>query len=122
MVRRKGAEEGVMPRKFEVRFRGMNKREAGQPNMEHHGELRGWRPTTGKKFEVREDVARRRYAELVKDGVAGREVDGIVPHVVEIALVTDKRKTGQERPFYESMLWQYAEPDAEQWGPWAVAS
>jgi hypothetical protein len=111
-----------MPRKFEVRFRGMNCHEAGQPNVTHDGALLGWRPVGSKKFECREDVARRRYAELVKDGVDGREVDGVVPHVVEIALVTDKRKTGQERRFYESMVWQYAEPDAEQWGPWAVAS
>jgi hypothetical protein len=107
---------------FEVLFRGQNSYESGTETLDpSRGQLRAWRPTTGKLFECDENRARTRYAELLRDGLANREVDGIVPFVIEIRKVK-RGKKNPESVVIETMLWQYAEDGAIPGGKWTQSN
>jgi hypothetical protein len=102
---------------FEVHFRGRNAFEAGSVVPFGSDQLGAWKPTVDAHYECSEEEGKARLAELVKAGIDGREVDGVVPYVVSIELVGYERN-GRVR-MADTQLWQYAEVDAEVSGPWA---
>jgi hypothetical protein len=110
---RKGAaKEGSM--KFEVHFRGKNAFESDGVLLDRSkGEMRAWKPAPLKQFEVDEDVARVRYAELLRDGVAGREVDDVVPFVVALMRVDYVLHAGVECRLLDTVEWAYAETESD---------
>jgi hypothetical protein len=93
---------------FEVRFRG-----------ETESNLIAWRPKGAKEFGCSEFEARVRYAELRRAGLDGTPVDGHVPYVIEISQVTHREFFAGIGTARDAKLWQYAEPNAVQEGPWA---
>lgn len=101
---------------YEVRFRGQNAYEAEAPVLPHVGQMRAWAPSNRKPFEVDLPTATRRFRELVQDGIRGHAVDGVVPHVVEIRSVVYKRRKTVR--VCNTVLAQYAEDNAVQWGEW----
>jgi hypothetical protein len=100
-----------MSKYLEVTFRG---------ERERH--LLPWRPTIESSFECSSTEAQQRFDDLVEAGQEGREVDGVVPYVVEIRRVKRKFVPHQnaDAVTIETLLWAYAESDAVQWGPWAT--
>jgi hypothetical protein len=105
---------------YVVKFRGENvfDADATQPDP-GVGEMREWRPKNAQGFECGAVEARARYDELVRAGMGGAAVDGVVPYVVEIAEVEYSTCEGEERRLTSTLLWQYAEAGAELMGPWA---
>lgn len=104
---------------YEVHFRGRNGFESGGALLDRSkGELRAWKPTPLKQFECDRGVAQSRFDELVRDGIAERTVDDVVPFVVVIYLVRYEIHAGHECRMLETMLWQYAEEGAKAEGSW----
>lgn len=94
---------------FEVLFRAAD---------EKH--LLPYRPPGATSFECTAMEARERFDNLVEAGEEGRNVDGVIPYVVEIRAVKRWFDGNDTVTRYDSMLCSYAETDAIQWGPWAV--
>lgn len=106
---------------FQVKFRGMNSYEAEQPIPHDHGELRAWKPLPEGTFECDETAAKFRYLQLVEEGIAGREVDGVIPHVVVIDELREYVLDGEKYlANMGTVLWTYADPDEQPRGPWAA--
>jgi hypothetical protein len=93
---------------FEVRFRGEAERQ-----------LLAWRPSVRNTFGSSRFEAQLRYNKLVRAGLDGQPIDGIVPYVVEIVHVKRKMRKEGMGCLQDSMLRQIAEPNGIQEGPWA---
>lgn len=104
---------------FEVKFRGMNSFEAGRKVPAEHGELRAWEPAAGMGFECDESSAKLRFKELLDDGIAGRMVDGVIPHVVAIDELHAFTLDGERLTVPYTRLWAYTDPDEPLNGTWA---
>lgn len=94
--------------KFEVRFRGEDERQ-----------LSSWRPGNVQTFGCSEGQARVRFGQLVKAGLDREPVDGVIPYAVEICSIKYKWKGSKCAAQRDTMLFQIAEPNAVQEGPWA---
>lgn len=94
--------------KFEVLFRG-----------ESEDKLHEWKPAKQERFEVSKMEAKLRYDALVQAGLEGHTIDGVIPYVVVLASIEHKMRDGAEIRLTETMLFQYAEPDAYVSGQWA---
>jgi hypothetical protein len=103
---REGAKEGLKMA-YEVKFRG-----------ENENQLLGWKPSEAPTFECSAMEARVRYEELVRAGVEGNEVDGVVPYVVEIVEISYSKCEGEDRRIGTPVLWQNAEQGAVPEGLW----
>ena len=103
---------------FEVTFRGMNSHEAERAVPAGHGEHRAWMPAYEDTFECYRAEAVRRYDELLADGIAGREVDGVIPHVVAINELRVFTLDGEPFSVPSTVVWQYTDPDETPNGPW----
>jgi hypothetical protein len=105
---------------FLVSFRGMNGYEAERRVPREDTELRAFAPTPSHDFECGAMAAKTRYDNLVEDGIAGREVDGVIPHVVVVDELEEFVVDGVKRfATVETVLWTYADPDEEPKGSWA---
>ena len=104
---------------FEVKFRGMNSYEAGQPVRADLGEMRAYAPTPEDPFECGASTARLLFEELRSAGAAGREVDGVVPHVVALDELHEFVLDGERLTVPYTRLWGYTDPDEPLYGTWA---
>lgn len=101
-----------MAKFFEVLFRG-----------EKESTLQAWTPSANARYGCTALEARERYDYLVTCGLQGVAVDGVVPFVIEIRKVRRVFVApDHDQITYKTMLWQYAEPDAVEMGPWAEQS
>ncbi len=105
---------------FEVRFRGQNSFEAGGDSQVRplDAVMLSWRPAERNVFEMHANAARAAHDMLVQEGIAGREVDGVVPYVVEVCSIQKGACKGEPYRVPNTMLWQYAEQGAPPEGPW----
>lgn len=106
---------------YEVRFRGQNAYEKEAPLLDSaHAEMQAYKPDDLSQYETDREEAERRYDSLVAAGIAGQEVDGVVPRVIELVEVAFVKREGRPHPVYSSVCWQYAEASASKNYPLVV--
>ena len=100
---------------YEVKFRGQNAYEKDAPLLDSaHAELQAYKPDDLSQYETDRDEAERRYDALVAAGIAGQEIDGVVPRVVELSMITFVKREGRPHPVPSTVFWQYAEAGASK--------
>jgi len=95
---------------FEVRFRG-----------EDEPQLLAWKPGEADSFECKHTDAHLRFEALVRSGIDGLAVDGVVPYVVALVSVSHKRRDNQEVRLSETVAWRYCEVEEPDFEPSGVA-